>query len=125
MIVPGIHDRYKTESSPKITDEVIVRVVCAYFCVTPIALKTKCRTREVTLPRQLAMWLIRKHTTSSYKEIGEFFGRDHSTVIYAKQTVDDQSSVDILIQNHIRHLEVQIYESAPRIRNSNNDRPTA
>jgi chromosomal replication initiator protein len=52
-------------------------------------LQSKSRTKQVTQPRMLAMWLARKYTRSALSEIGEYFGnRSHSTVVSAQKKVD-------------------------------------
>ncbi len=62
----------------------IVREVAGNFGLKPSDLKASGRMKAVVLPRQLAMYLIRKHVGIGYKEIGRYFGRqDHATIIYA------------------------------------------
>jgi chromosomal replication initiator protein len=53
------------------------------------------RTREVALPRQVAMYLLREEGGVSLPQIGEFVGgRDHTTVIYACEKVTDLMETD-------------------------------
>ncbi|MBI1312926.1 chromosomal replication initiator protein DnaA [bacterium] len=67
----------------------IERAVCDLFGVTDDDLKGARRTRSVSQPRMLAMFLARRHTQAAYKEIGEFFGgRNHSTVVAAEKKID-------------------------------------
>ena len=62
----------------------IERAVCEFFGVEPAALRSAKRSRSVSQPRMLAMYLARKHTQAAYGEIGAHFGgRNHSTVIAA------------------------------------------
>ncbi len=66
----------------------IERVVCENFRLEPRSLQAKGKTKFVSGPRMLAMFLARKHTRAAYSEIGEFFGnRQHSTVISAQKKV--------------------------------------
>lgn len=68
----------------------IQRVVCDEFDIPPEMLKSDSRSRHVSHPRMLAMWLARKHTRAALTEISEFFGRrSHSTVVSAQNKVDD------------------------------------
>ncbi|MGH7465387.1 MAG: helix-turn-helix domain-containing protein, partial [Longimicrobiales bacterium] len=56
---------------------------------------SKKRTKELTVPRQVAMFLIRELLDLSLVEIGNLFGgRDHSTVIHAVNRVEEELSVD-------------------------------
>lgn len=67
----------------------IERAVCDLFGVEDKDLKGTCRTRSISQPRMLAMFLARRHTQAAYKEIGEFFGgRKHSTVVAAEKKID-------------------------------------
>lgn len=67
----------------------IEKVICEEFSIEPETLKSNRRSREVSHPRMLAMWLARKHTRAGLSEISEFFGRrSHSTVLSAKTKVD-------------------------------------
>ena len=62
--------------------------VCKLFRVSSDELKSACRTRSVTQPRMLAMYLARRLTQSAYSEIGEYFGgRNHATVMSAERKI--------------------------------------
>lgn len=66
----------------------IEHTVCDLFGLAADDLKSSRRTRSLSQPRMLAMYLARKHTRAAYSEIGEFFGgRNHSTVIAAEQKI--------------------------------------
>jgi chromosomal replication initiator protein len=66
----------------------VERAVCQLFTIEAEALKSESRTRALTYPRMLAMYLARKHTGAAYSEIGRYFGgRNHSTVISAEKKV--------------------------------------
>ena len=67
----------------------IEKAVCENFCLDPKSLQNKGKTKFVSGPRMLAMFLARKHTRAAYAEIGQFFGnRQHSTVISAQKKVE-------------------------------------
>lgn len=66
----------------------IESAICEVFGLQPEDLQSERRTRSISQPRMLAMWLARKHTRAAYSEIGHFFGgRAHSTVISASKKV--------------------------------------
>jgi len=66
----------------------IDRAVCVAFGIEPGALQSNRRSRAVSHPRMLAMYLARRHTRASLAEIGHHFGRrSHSTVVTAGKTV--------------------------------------
>jgi chromosomal replication initiator protein len=73
----------------------IEQAVCKVFGLEPQTLQSDGKTRRVSQPRMLAMWLSRKHTRAALSEIGEFFGRrSHSTVISAQKRVDQWVAED-------------------------------
>ncbi len=73
----------------------IQRVVCAYFDTPEDLVRAKTRKREIVRTRQIAMFFCKEFTQHSLKTIGlHFGGRDHSTVIHANQTVENQIDVD-------------------------------
>ena len=75
---------------PKIiTIEKIQKVTAEHFALRVDELKAKKRTKNVALPRQIAMYLARELTDSSLPKIGEEFGgRDHTTVMHAHKNYD-------------------------------------
>jgi chromosomal replication initiator protein len=71
------------------TPEDILKLVCKYFNTKVTDLKSKRKNNAVLLPRQIAMYAIRKVTNLSYPEIGRFFGgKDHSTVIHSIKKIE-------------------------------------
>lgn len=67
----------------------IRKAVCEVFQIDAAGLCGPGKSRQLSYPRMLAMWLARKYTRAALSEIGEFFGRrSHSTVISAQKQVD-------------------------------------
>ena len=80
-----------TEGEKKITLDLIQKVVADYFSVTVSDFKTKNRTRAISYPRQLAMYLSRSLTDHSLPDIGLFYGgRDHTTVMHACDKINKE-----------------------------------
>jgi chromosomal replication initiator protein len=77
----------------QITD--ILQAVCQHFGIRLTELVSRKRSRSIAYPRQIGMYLARKLTALSLEEIGSHFGgRDHSTVLHAERTVDDERVED-------------------------------
>jgi chromosomal replication initiator protein len=72
----------------------VLRQVAAHFNMPQDVVRGAGRVREVVVPRQVAMYLIRELTSHSLPEIGQFFGRDHSTVMHAVSKVTEQMGKD-------------------------------
>ncbi|TWT42849.1 DnaA ATPase domain-containing protein [Botrimarina hoheduenensis] len=76
-------------SAPRVGIDQIEMAVCEVFGVGTKELRSDKRTKAVSEPRMLAMWLARKLTGSAWSEIGDHFGRrSHSTVIAAHHRVE-------------------------------------
>lgn len=65
------------------------------YCIRLQELLGRKRTRSISHPRQLAMYLARRLTPLSLEEIGMHFGgRDHSTVLHAERSIDTERTTD-------------------------------
>lgn len=83
----------------------IQEVVCDYFGIQREQLLSKTRKREIALPRQLAMYFAKEYTNSTFSKIGEEMGgKDHSTVMYACETIKDVSKIDKEIKKYVKEL---------------------
>jgi chromosomal replication initiator protein len=93
-------------SRTELTVENIQKTICDFFNIKIADLKAKRRTQNIALPRQVAMYLCRKHTETSFPGIGnKFGGRDHSTVIHASRTIEKRIKEDPHMQSTIEKLE--------------------
>lgn len=68
----------------------VVRFVAHHYGVKVADLKGRDNRRSVAFPRQVAMYLMREILSLSYPEIGKFFAKHHSTVMYSVETITDQ-----------------------------------
>jgi chromosomal replication initiator protein len=97
------------EIKTHISIEEIQRVVCEYYDIAEDLIRAKTRKQEIVNARQIAMYLAKELTNSSLKTIGlHFGGRDHSTVIHAYQTVEDQMTGDQKFRTHIQQIKKKI-----------------
>ena len=93
------------EIKSPVTIEDIQRIVADYFSIPEDLLRAKTRKQEIVSARQIAMFLTKELTNSSLKTIGlHFGGRDHSTVIHAYQSVEDQMKLDPKFQANVVQL---------------------
>jgi len=82
-----------SQSAPSI--DRVQEVVARRWGVTPEGLRSKARTKTLTVPRQVAMYLARDMLGMQLVEIGQAFGgRDHSTVIHSVDKVERQMMRD-------------------------------
>ncbi len=97
-----------TEHVPA-TPESILMVVSDSLNVSIEDLKSPSRRREISLARQIGMYLMRQHTDLSLPRIGEEFGgKDHTTVIYSCDKITQLQQKDANISQTIRQLSDRI-----------------
>jgi chromosomal replication initiator protein len=97
------------------TIEDIQRIVCEHFGITLTELKSKRRTQNLVVPRQIAMFLTRKLVNASFPVIGaQFGGRDHSTVIHAQSTISQRQASDPALRATIERLERSVVGTTAR-----------
>lgn len=88
----------------------ILRIVCAYFQISLEMLRSSRRTAAVMRPRQVAMYLMRKHTTLSTNRIGRLLGnRDHTCAIHAEKKIEKMRAADVLFDAELNKLETMIH----------------
>ena len=84
----------------------IKKAVAVHFALKVSDMVSKRRTKNLSFPRHIAMYLCRKHTTCSYPEIGSHFGgRDHSSVIHAANVVSTKLKSDSQIRLQVTEIE--------------------
>ena len=85
----ALKEIFDSKRHKQITAELIMQTVCDYYNVTMEDLTGPTRKREITVPRQIAMYLTREMTGMSLPQIGNAFGgRDHTTVLHSCKTVE-------------------------------------
>ena len=86
----------------------IISTVATYYGVTVDEIKSNKRTDAVANARHIAIYIIRRLTEKSYKEIGSIFGRDHSTVMSSCDRVETNIKTMIKTDSDIKKLIKEI-----------------
>lgn len=95
--------------APGPNPERIREVVAHRWNVTPEALVSKRRTRDLTVPRQVAMYLIRELADLPLTQIGDLFGgRDHSTVIHSIRVVENRVNVEPDFRHQVNEIQTEL-----------------
>jgi chromosomal replication initiator protein len=95
--------------SRKVTPDGIQQGVAARFGITVGDMRSSKRVRSISQPRQIAMYLCRKHTNLSTTELGDRFGgRDHSTVLSAVKKIENQVKQDSEFAATLQDIEREI-----------------
>ncbi|WP_322509723.1 chromosomal replication initiator protein DnaA [Anaerolinea sp.] len=91
----------------------VLEVVASEFGISLDELVGRSRSREVALPRQVAMYLMREEANASLPQIGEALGgRDHTTVMYACEKVADMIERDDRLRRKIFAIRERLYGRA-------------
>lgn len=97
------------ESQRKITVDSIQKRVADFFNIGLQDMKTKKRTKNIVLPRQVAMYLTRELTNLSLPEIGAGFGgKDHTTVLHSWNKIKGKIGKDIQLKETIEKITQEI-----------------
>jgi chromosomal replication initiator protein len=86
--------------------QAILDAVARFYDIKLTDLLGKRRHKSVALPRQVCMWLARRHTRHSLEEIGGYLGgRDHTTVMHAIRTVDSKQRANDRLRADVERLQ--------------------
>ncbi|MFM7449996.1 MAG: chromosomal replication initiator protein DnaA [Leptolyngbyaceae cyanobacterium] len=109
-IAPVLNPPVETaEASP----ETILMAVAETFDVSIDDLKSSSRRREISVARQVGMYLMRQHTDLSLPKIGEEFGgKDHTTVLYSYDKINQLKDSDASMAQTLRQLSDRINQSS-------------
>jgi chromosomal replication initiator protein len=95
----------QVEASP----ESILNAITETYGISIEELKSSSRRREISVARQIGMYLMRQHTDLSLPKIGEVFGgKDHTTVLYSCEKITQQKEVDGDLARNLRQLSDRI-----------------
>ena len=100
-------DRYERPAED-ITVSHVIEVIADSFNLDSDLIKGKKRVARINQARQLAMFLAREMTESSLPQIGELFGRSHTTILHGCNKIEAEIKIDAMLANRVQHLRNQI-----------------
>jgi chromosomal replication initiator protein len=101
-----VDDSFGLSSSARPSIQTIAEAVTRYYDIRLADLLSKRRHQSISVPRQMCMWLARKHTRYSLEEIGGYFGgRDHTTVLHAVRNIATRKESDPDIASAVSRIE--------------------
>lgn len=102
---------YVDTKKETITAYDIINTTCNYFGITSDDIKGKKRNKNFIIPRQIAIYLITDLLNLPLVSIGELFGgRDHTTVIHARDKIAEQIKVDTKLKLQVSDIKDMIYK---------------
>ena len=93
-----------------VTMEDVEKLVCTYFKVDPLLMRSKSRKKIHAFPRNVYVYLCRHHTEHTVEDIGRSINRKHSTVLYASEVIEHKIQFDKRVKNQVSFLEKKLKE---------------
>ncbi|WP_197375926.1 chromosomal replication initiator protein DnaA [Mycolicibacterium baixiangningiae] len=109
-----LRDLISDASTMQISAAAIMAATAEYFETTIEELRGPGKTRALAQSRQIAMYLCRELTDLSLPKIGQTFGRDHTTVMYAEKKIRGEMAERREIFDHVKELTTRIRQRAKR-----------
>ncbi len=100
-IAQTIADIQTSETCAVVTPDTVVRYVCRYFGVEESQLKGPHRGKNITEPRQIAVYLMRELTSYKLEDIGKYFNRNHGTISHSIKKIQSQLACKDSNMEHI------------------------
>jgi len=99
---------FKSNSAIGINIDKIQKNVADFYNIKIADLSSKNRSKNIAIARQIAMFLCKKLTTESLKNIGDKFGKNHATVIHSVKIITESESTNSKISNEIKQIEEKL-----------------
>jgi chromosomal replication initiator protein len=106
----ALNDLAANNRRRQITPARVVETVASFYSMDIDDLKAKSRSRDIVVPRQIAMYIIREETDTSLTDIGAEFGnRDHTTVMHACEKIEKAKETDNQIRQAVLAIRQMLY----------------
>jgi chromosomal replication initiator protein len=92
----------------RVTPEDVLTAVSRHFNVRLRELRSTSRSPRITTPRQIAMYLVRRHCGLSYPEIGRRFHRHHTTALHSDRVIQEQLAENASLRAAVLLVEKEL-----------------
>jgi len=96
------------EEGQEYTVEIILNAVCKHYGIKMKELKGTSRAKQYSLPRQIAMYLIRRYANLGFREVSQIFDKDHSTAVHACQKIESEIETDPELKRNVEAIREQL-----------------
>ena len=104
----ALKEIFDQRKQKRVTAELIMQTVCDYYSVTMDELTGPTRKREITVPRQIAIYLTREMIGMSLPQIGTLFGgRDHTTVLHSCRAIEENMTKNPPVRLVVEEIKQQ------------------
>jgi len=108
MAQDAIRDIFKERPGLNPTPELILEEVAAFYNLPPEKIRSKSRTADIVVPRQITCYLIRELTALSLPDIGKFVNQHHTTVLYGCEKLAEEMERNEELNNTVNDLRQNI-----------------
>jgi len=113
-ITPQLVDTVLSDFVPhrqEIKPEEVIEAVCQLYNIPQQRLLSAERSREVALPRQIAMYLLHREAQCSLPQIGKLLGgRDHTTILYGCEKIEDLLERNEQLRRQVAQIRAQLFQ---------------
>lgn len=109
----ALNDKALTQRKKQITPARVIETVATFYGLEEKQLKGKTRSREIVVPRQVAMYILREDTDHSLAEIGSALGgRDHTTVMHGYSKMERDMEADTHLRQDVLSIREMLYNNS-------------
>ena len=91
----------------EVTPELVLDTVCKVFGVEKDQLRTPSRKAVLALPRQVTMYLVKKHTSASYNTIAQLLNRsDHTTIMHGCKAIEGRIHIEPALKERLSLIHI-------------------
>lgn len=102
-------DQNQRKKIIKVNPEEVIKTVANHYRVKQSAIKGRRRTKDLTLSRHVAMFLLREELSLSLEEVGKWFsGRDHTSVMHASKKIESLLETDESLRQDVSALKMSL-----------------
>lgn len=108
----ALSDLLDSSRRKRISNNAILQEVANFYGVDLRALQGRGRSRNIVIPRQVAMYLLREETDSSLVDIGKALGgRDHTTIMYGCDKISENQNTDSRLRQEVNTIRDRLYQN--------------
>jgi chromosomal replication initiator protein len=101
----ALKDIISPDKGTNVTPDMIINTICEHFNVSREDIVSKKRSSEIVVPRQIAMYFLRKYEDLSLEQVGQFLGnRDHTTVMHGYDKIEEDIHTDSDLKSNVETI---------------------
>lgn len=106
-----LSDKIQIDIPEDLSIHEIQKAVAKYFGITLASIRSDSKLNAIAYPRQVAMFIAAKHTKLSSTEIGNLFGKSHSTVLRSAQKIENELPKSTDLRRHVDRILLDLIDA--------------